>query len=199
MDNTNTVLAENIQKYRKKCGLTQEDLAKKLGVTFQAVSKWENSKAAPDITLIPTIAKIFNITTDDLFGNYEEDVETTVCEFNFGLCLDDFAREILEYGDIKECCVVKNEQRDHKNKWEVRIHFVSKNTDIPYILQRYIKKGCLADGYCVYYRNGKIIDNECPNKFYICQEKIWAYKNTDSKFVKEMIKQQLDMGLIDEE
>ena len=49
MDYTNIVLAANIQKYRKKCGLTQEELANKLGVTFQAVSKWENAKTAPDI------------------------------------------------------------------------------------------------------------------------------------------------------
>ena len=45
MDYTNIVLAANIQKYRKKCGLTQEELANKLGVTFQAVSKWENAKS----------------------------------------------------------------------------------------------------------------------------------------------------------
>lgn len=44
MDNMNIVLAANIQKYRKKCGLTQDELAKELGVTFQAVSKWENAK-----------------------------------------------------------------------------------------------------------------------------------------------------------
>ena len=68
MDNTNMVLAANIQKYRKKCGLTQEELAEKLGVTFQAVSKWENAKSTPDILFLPTMADLFDCSIDDLFS-----------------------------------------------------------------------------------------------------------------------------------
>ena len=68
MDNTNIVLATNIQKYRKKCGLTQEELAKKLGVTFQAVSKWENAKTAPDIFFLPEMADLFGCSIDELFS-----------------------------------------------------------------------------------------------------------------------------------
>ncbi|MBQ8410092.1 MAG: helix-turn-helix transcriptional regulator [Clostridia bacterium] len=55
-------------KYRKGSGLSQEDLAKKLGVTFQAVSKWENAKAAPDITFLPIMADVFECSIDDLFS-----------------------------------------------------------------------------------------------------------------------------------
>lgn len=68
MDNTNFVLAANIQNYRKKCGLTQEDLAQKLGVTFQAVSKWENAKTAPDILFLPIMADLFECHIDELFS-----------------------------------------------------------------------------------------------------------------------------------
>ena len=68
MDNTNIVLAANIQKYRKKCGLTQEELAKELGVTFQAVSKWENAKTAPDISFLPTMADLFGCYIDEFFS-----------------------------------------------------------------------------------------------------------------------------------
>lgn len=68
MENTNIVLAANILKYRKKCGLSQEELAQKLGVTFQAVSKWENAKAAPDITFLPIMADIFECSIDDIFS-----------------------------------------------------------------------------------------------------------------------------------
>ena len=200
MDNKNMVLAANIQKYRKKCGLTQEELAEKLGVTFQAVSKWENAKAAPDIALLPGIAKIFDITTDDLFGDYNKTDEGIVCEYHFGICLDDFDRTILEYGVVKESSVIKDEKREEGDRWVVGIHFVSNDDNIPYILQKYIKSGKLADGYCVYYRNGKVIDPDRPNKFYICKEKIWIYKMPcDTDFVKKMIDEQLDMGLIDEE
>lgn len=68
MENTNIVLAGNIQKYRKKCSLTQEALAEKLGVTFQAVSKWENARSAPDITLLPALADLFGCYIDELFS-----------------------------------------------------------------------------------------------------------------------------------
>ena len=69
MENVNIVLATNILKYRKKSGLSQEELANKLGVTFQAISKWENAKAAPDISFLPTMADIFECSIDDLFSH----------------------------------------------------------------------------------------------------------------------------------
>ena len=68
MENVNIVLAANILKYRKKKGLSQEELANKLGVTFQAVSKWENAKAAPDIAFLPVMAEIFGCYIDELFS-----------------------------------------------------------------------------------------------------------------------------------
>ena len=68
MENVNIVLAANILKYRKKSGLSQDELAQKLGVTFQAVSKWENAKAAPDITFLPIMADVFECSIDDLFS-----------------------------------------------------------------------------------------------------------------------------------
>lgn len=61
-------LNQNIVFYRKKQGLTQEYIAKALGVTNQSVSKWESAQCCPDITLIPKIAQIFEISIDELFG-----------------------------------------------------------------------------------------------------------------------------------
>ena len=68
MENINITLAANILKYRKKSGLSQDELAQKLGVTFQAVSKWENAIAAPDITFLPIMADIFGCYIDELFS-----------------------------------------------------------------------------------------------------------------------------------
>ena len=59
---------EQIAALRKKKGLTQEDLAKALGVTNQAVSKWESGQNCPDIGLLPHIADIFGVTIDELMG-----------------------------------------------------------------------------------------------------------------------------------
>lgn len=61
-------VSEIIVKYRKNLGLTQEGLAQKLGVSNQAVSKWESGQSCPDIALLPAIADLFGITLDELFG-----------------------------------------------------------------------------------------------------------------------------------
>jgi len=64
---------EIIKKIRKENNLTQKDLADKYHVTYQAVSKWENGKSLPDITLIRQISKDYNISIDDMMdGIYEE-------------------------------------------------------------------------------------------------------------------------------
>ncbi|MBQ8746990.1 MAG: helix-turn-helix domain-containing protein [Clostridia bacterium] len=56
-----------IRELRKKRGITQEQLANVIGVSFQAVSKWENGIALPDITLAPVLAKYFGVSMDELF------------------------------------------------------------------------------------------------------------------------------------
>lgn len=62
------MLGKEITKCRKKLGMTQETLAQTLGVTNQAVSKWELDQSCPDIQLLPQLADIFGITVDELFG-----------------------------------------------------------------------------------------------------------------------------------
>lgn len=66
----NETIGNRITKYRKEKGFTQEGLAEKLGVSSQAVSKWENDISCPDISLLPKLCKILGITTDELLtGN----------------------------------------------------------------------------------------------------------------------------------
>lgn len=66
--NFSKTLSENICTLRKKANLTQDALAEKLCISFQAVSKWENMMSSPDITLLPKLSEIFGVTIDDLFG-----------------------------------------------------------------------------------------------------------------------------------
>ena len=61
-------LGTQIGLYRRKLNITQEALAQKLGVTNQAVSKWESDQCCPDVMLLPKIADIFEISIDMLFG-----------------------------------------------------------------------------------------------------------------------------------
>ena len=59
---------ENIASLRKKKNLTQEDLGAMLGVSAQAISKWENCVSMPDICLLPIIADTLGVSIDALFG-----------------------------------------------------------------------------------------------------------------------------------
>lgn len=64
MENVNIVLAANILKYRKRGGLSQDELAQKSGVTFQAVSKCEPVKSAPDISNLLKSSQKYGIILD---------------------------------------------------------------------------------------------------------------------------------------
>lgn len=80
MENT---LGSRIAALRKEKGLTQEELAEKIGVSSQAVSKWENDLSCPDIMLLPSLAKTFDTTVDLLLSGKEETVpETRVLPLN---------------------------------------------------------------------------------------------------------------------
>ncbi len=72
-------IGSNIKALRISAGLTQEQLANSLGVSFQAVSKWETNANTPDIQLLPQIAKLFCVSIDALFaddiGDYQADSE----------------------------------------------------------------------------------------------------------------------------
>ncbi len=66
-------IGNKIKDLRKKRGITQEQLANAIGISFQAVSKWENNIALPDITLAPVLANYFSVSMDELFCfNLEE-------------------------------------------------------------------------------------------------------------------------------
>ena len=62
-------LVEQIKHYRKQAGLSQEKMAEKIGVSRQAITKWENGTGTPDIANLMAIAELFQISVDDLLSN----------------------------------------------------------------------------------------------------------------------------------
>lgn len=62
-------IQENIRKYRKQRGLTQEELAETMGVSCAAVSKWENGQCAPDLSTLAALADYFEISVDTLLDH----------------------------------------------------------------------------------------------------------------------------------
>ena len=74
-------LGEKIKFLRKQKDISQEVFANYLGVSFQAVSKWENGNTLPDVTMIPAIASFFGVTTDELFNfNLYEMEKAKICD-----------------------------------------------------------------------------------------------------------------------
>jgi len=61
-------ISENLKRLRHSRGLTQEQLAERLGVSFQSVSRWETGLSYPDLELLPEIAAFFEVSTDVLMG-----------------------------------------------------------------------------------------------------------------------------------
>ena len=62
-------IGNNIKQLRLQNNLTQDQVAEKLGVSYQAVSKWENNANTPDIALLPKIANLFGVSIDALFSD----------------------------------------------------------------------------------------------------------------------------------
>lgn len=73
-------IGNKIRELRKSRGLTQEQLAESINISFQAISKWENNLALPDITMMPILASFFGVSMDEIFDFHLKDVEKEVEE-----------------------------------------------------------------------------------------------------------------------
>ena len=146
MDNMNIILASNIQKLRKNKGLTQEELAKELGVTFQAISKWENAKSAPDIFFLPKMAEIFGCYIDELFSR---DIHT---EIHYDLCTafpwkdDDTIRGVVCLG--RKILQISDEITD-KFTFEIVGDAKSVQSECNIMVSGSVSAGCNANGEVV--------------------------------------------------
>lgn len=70
-------LGTKIRELRRRDGCTQDNLAEALGVTAQAVSRWESGGSYPDMEMIPAIANYFHVSIDELFG-YQPTIKKSI-------------------------------------------------------------------------------------------------------------------------
>ena len=96
-----------IKVLRKEKGVTQEELAKNVGVSFQAVSKWENNIALPDITLLPMLAKYFGVSMDELFDFSLRETEAAIMKIVYE------AAEFRESDPTKSRRILEDEMKKH--------------------------------------------------------------------------------------
>ena len=109
-------IGENIRSCRRKMNLTQEQLAERLGVSFQSVSRWENDLTYPDMELLPALMEIFGITADELLGISEAKKEQEV---------ENIVRELVELSKQKDAPterineLIRAIRRDHLNGYTI--------------------------------------------------------------------------------
>lgn len=97
------VFGKKFKEYRKKLGLSQEELSERLGVTSQAISKWECARSYPDLEMLVHIAGFFNISLDELLKGQSPETSEYVPSENaqriLGLPEDDALRVVLCKGN----------------------------------------------------------------------------------------------------
>ena len=115
-------LAENLKKLRLSRTLTQEELAQFLGVTSQAVSKWERREGYPDITMLPVIANYFEVTVDDLLGNDILSKEEKITEY-----LDEYNRLHRDRKPEEEAALAEKAYSEYPYDWRImEIYIISR-------------------------------------------------------------------------
>jgi len=118
-------IAENLKRLRLNCGLTQEQLAERLGVSFQAVSRWETGLSYPDIELIPEIAAFFDVSTDVLMG-----VEKATMERN--LAADKKLLRTGEFASAEEhLAFIEELRRKYPHDAEILVDLVYALSGVP--------------------------------------------------------------------
>ena len=106
-------IGKNITAFRKDAGMTQEDLANQIGVSAQAVSKWETGVSMPDILLLPVIADVFDITVDEIYTGKREPEKEVPKHFHFDELPEMLYQEVLE----SESCGWPYETEEQRKGW----------------------------------------------------------------------------------
>ena len=121
----NISLSEKLKSLRKEKNVSQEKLAEYLGVSFQAVSKWENGNTYPDILLLPDIARFYGITIDELLQVEKIDEQRLVDEF------EDQAEALCRNGDYEQALeLCKKMYKKMPNNIEIKEHLMSLYYDV---------------------------------------------------------------------
>ena len=121
-------LGSVIKRLRIEHSITQEELAEYLGISFQAVSKWETGTTLPDITLLPKLAAFFGVKIDELFSiNHEDELERIDTMLQREAMTDQnysYAKRILD-GILRE----NSEDVDAMKRY-AKVYLAKTNTDL---------------------------------------------------------------------
>jgi len=141
----------NIRRLRNKNGMTQEQLASRMGVTSAAVSKWESGQSLPDITMVMPLSALFEVTTDELMG-----YDAAVTEAEVDALLERY-NELEQTGHYDEAdALIRQARADYPSDYRVMNrymwHLVGGSADNdPAVLLQHEKEltvicDCIEDG-----------------------------------------------------
>ena len=159
----NSIFCENLKKFRLAKGLTQEQVADKLNVNSQTVSRWECGTTLPDVLTLPELAKLYEVTIDDFYKKssvaYDNYAQRLASVYEDSRDPEDFMRCRIEYEKL-----IKTSELSTQDKWLYAwIHMYMMN-------------------YCrdiaVEWYNKSVNDdpNADPENHHIaCMQRIWMY------------------------
>ncbi len=134
-----------IKALRRKMNLTQEELAERLNVSFQTISKWETNASLPDVTMFPLLANFFNVTTDELLGidlaKKQAKIDEIIEEYNH---LSNLGKEKERFDFICQA------YREYPNNYRILEKYIWALYYDPYFWKEYWKKeenGELPENY----------------------------------------------------
>jgi len=134
-------LSEKIKKYRKMFDLSQEQLAEKLNVSRQVVTKWENENGIPEVSNLKALSNLFNVSIDYLLDD-EKTIEYPILKDNYEIEKNnynnryEFAINYLKkrFGDSSSIYVLTQIENGERNKLTKFLSFVTLGiSDISYI------------------------------------------------------------------
>ena len=122
-----SVIGDNIKALRREAGMTQRELADKLNVSFQAVSKYENEGVMPDVMSLPEISKIFGVTIDDLFkdnmSSYRNKAERLLAVYERTANNEDFIIADREFENLNNEEMSLEDKRNYAKLYHLMTYY----------------------------------------------------------------------------
>lgn len=140
------ILGDKLYQLRKANGISQEELADKLGVSRQAISKWERGEALPDTDNLISISKLYNVSLDELVGNPTH-TDTSASQPSNKVVATEVQTDDVTV--VVEDSQSDSPQAEPKNT-RPKSKFIRALYALPYVIVvtvAYILWGCLADGW----------------------------------------------------
>ncbi len=184
----NDKIAKFIYNLRKKNKLTQKEFAKKLNVTAQAVSKWENARGIPDIEILKKISEVFDIDIDSIIDGKKKRNKKVILLIIIFIIIIGVLIGININSSGYEYTNLKSDTNDWKVKG-VAVYSEDKNSiyisDIEYLNKEYNKEKYTVVE-CVLYENNNEVDKKISQCGKIKNNK--NYSNKEAKSIKSLLK-----------